>query len=61
MLTTNDDARIDVVTLMNEMGRAARAAARPLATASETVKNAALHAMADALEANERQNMTANA
>lgn len=61
MLTTNDDARIDVVTLMNEMGRAARAAARPLATASETVKNAALHAMADALEANERQIMTANA
>jgi glutamate-5-semialdehyde dehydrogenase len=61
MLTTNDEARIDVVTLMNEMGRAARAAARPLATAPETVKNAALHAMADALEANERQILAANA
>jgi glutamate-5-semialdehyde dehydrogenase len=61
MLTTNDEARIDVVTLMNEMGRAARAAARPLATASETVKNTALHAMADALEANERQILAANA
>ncbi len=61
MLKTNDDTRIDVTALMNEMGRSAHAAARPLATASETVKNAALHAMADALEANERQILAANA
>ncbi|PSM18999.1 glutamate-5-semialdehyde dehydrogenase [Nitratireductor sp. StC3] len=61
MLKTNDDTRIDVTALMNEMGRSAHAAARPLATASEAVKNAALHAMADALEANERQILAANA
>ncbi|MVA96290.1 glutamate-5-semialdehyde dehydrogenase [Nitratireductor sp. CAU 1489] len=61
MLKTNDETRIDVVALMNEMGRAARAAARPLATAPERVKNVALHAMADAIVASERKILAANA
>lgn len=44
------DSKLEAILL--EQGRKARAAARYLATASATVKNEALMAMADALEAN---------
>jgi glutamate-5-semialdehyde dehydrogenase len=47
--------------LMLDIGRRARAAARPLATASTEAKNAALFAMADALIAAEKNILAANA
>lgn len=47
--------------LMLDIGRRARAAARPLATASTEAKNAALFAMADALIAAEKDILAANA
>ncbi|QLF68755.1 glutamate-5-semialdehyde dehydrogenase [Peteryoungia desertarenae] len=47
--------------LMLDMGRRARDAARPLAIASTEAKNAALHAMADALLAKEAEILAANA
>jgi glutamate-5-semialdehyde dehydrogenase len=47
-------------TLMLEQGRKARVAARYLATASTTVKNEALMAMADTLEANIPELLKAN-
>ena len=51
----------DVAALMSEMGRKARAAARPLATASAERKHAALIAMEHALRASERAILDANA
>ncbi len=51
----------DVETLMAGIGRNARAAARPLAVASTEAKNAALLAMADAIEANADAILKANA
>ena len=50
----------DVETLMAEIGRKARAAAKPLAVASTETKNAALRAMADAIEANAATILAAN-
>ena len=47
--------------LMAEIGRKARAASRPLAIASTESKNAALTAMADAIERNEKAILDANA
>jgi glutamate-5-semialdehyde dehydrogenase len=61
MLTVHEKAREDTTTLMAGIGRKARAAARPLATASAESKNAALSAMADAIEANEQKILAANA
>ena len=46
---------------MEEMGQRARVAARSLALASSDLKNAALHSIADALEAAESDILTANA
>lgn len=51
----------DTVLLMAEIGRKARAAARPLATASKQSKNAALNAMADAMLREEEKILAANA
>lgn len=51
----------DVDALMLDIGRRARAAARPLAIASTTAKNAALAAMADAILADEQAILAANA
>lgn len=51
----------DTVLLMAEIGRKARAAARPLATASTQSKNAALNAMADAMLREEEKILAANA
>ena len=55
------ESAADTVSLMADLGRRARAAARPLATASTATKNAALHAMADAILRNEEAILTANA
>lgn len=51
----------DVTSVMNELGRRARQAARALATASPEAKNKALHAMADALLASKGDLLQANA
>jgi glutamate-5-semialdehyde dehydrogenase len=51
----------DVTALMADIGRRARAAARPLATAPTASKDAALLAMADALEAGADAIIAANA
>jgi len=51
----------DTVSLMADLGRRARAAARPLAIASTEAKNAALTAMADAILRNEAAILAANA
>jgi glutamate-5-semialdehyde dehydrogenase len=51
----------DTVALMADLGRRARAAARPLAVASTATKNAALAAMADAILRNEAAILRANA
>ncbi|MBW8284417.1 MAG: glutamate-5-semialdehyde dehydrogenase [Rhizobium sp.] len=51
----------DVDALVLDIGRRARAAARPLAIASTTEKNAALAAMADAILADEQAILAANA
>ncbi len=51
----------DVDALMLDIGRRARAAARPLAIASTEAKNSALSAMADAILADERAILAANA
>lgn len=51
----------DVAAIMDEIGRNAKSAARVLATASTEVKNAALHAMADAILAAEDKLLAANA
>ena len=61
MLQVHEHSRDDVAAIMSEIGRKARAAARPLATASTRQKNAALHAMAAALERRAREILTENA
>jgi len=61
MLQTNRNAGDDVAAIMADLGRRARAAARPLATAGTAQKNAALAAMADALLRSEAAILEANA
>jgi len=51
----------DIDVLMNDIGRKARAAARPLSFASTEVKNRALNAMADAILANKAHILAENA
>ncbi|MEZ5803205.1 MAG: glutamate-5-semialdehyde dehydrogenase [Rhizobiaceae bacterium] len=60
MLTTNETSRGDTAALMAEIGRKARAAARPLAIATTAQKDAALAAMAAALLAAEQAILDAN-
>ncbi|WP_319518819.1 glutamate-5-semialdehyde dehydrogenase [uncultured Martelella sp.] len=50
----------DVTAVMREIGKRARAAAHALAIAPTAVKNQALHAMADAIEANSDDILAAN-
>jgi len=57
----DDKAGDDTAALMAGIGRRARAAARPLAIASTEAKNAALNAMADAILANKKNILDANA
>ncbi|MEP9387243.1 glutamate-5-semialdehyde dehydrogenase [Mesorhizobium sp. KR9-304] len=61
MLKAHEKSREDTTALMAEIGRKARAAARPLAVAGPVQKNAALIAMADAIEGNEKAILEANA
>jgi glutamate-5-semialdehyde dehydrogenase len=61
MLTTHEKPREDTAALMAEIGRRARAAARPLAIASSRRKHAALIAMADAILRGENKILAANA
>ncbi|AZO52491.1 MULTISPECIES: glutamate-5-semialdehyde dehydrogenase [unclassified Mesorhizobium] len=61
MLKLHEKSRDDTVALMAEIGRRARAAARPLAIATTAAKNAALVAMADAILAREQDILDANA
>ncbi len=61
MLTKVDTKGQDVAQIMARLGQDARAAARPLAIASKERKNAALRAMADAIVANEKTILEANA
>lgn len=61
MLNMNDNSRQDTVALMAEIGRKARAAARPLAIASAERKHAALVSMADAIVRGEAEILNANA
>lgn len=51
----------DIDVLMNDIGRKAKAAARPLSSASTEIKNRALNAMADAILANKAQILAENA
>jgi len=55
-----DRNKQDVAAIMAEIGRKARAAARPLATASAERKHAALIAMAEAVRRNEQAILDAN-
>lgn len=61
MLKLHEKSGEDTVALMADIGRNARAAARPLAVASTKAKNAALVAMADAILRNEQAILDANA
>lgn len=61
MLKRHERSGSDTVLLMAEIGRKAREAARPLATASAEAKNAALLAMADAILRDEAAILAANA
>jgi glutamate-5-semialdehyde dehydrogenase len=61
MLKRHETPGGDTVALMAEIGRKARAAARPLATASSETKNTALHAMAEAILRDETAILSANA
>lgn len=61
MLTRHDKTGGDTAALMDEIGRKARAAARPLALASSETKRRALLLMADAILANEDAILSANA
>jgi glutamate-5-semialdehyde dehydrogenase len=61
MLTLHEKSRDDTVATMADIGRRARAAARPLAIATTAAKNAALAAMADAIIAREQDILQANA
>ncbi|MGV3651243.1 MAG: gamma-glutamyl-phosphate reductase, partial [Devosia sp.] len=55
------NAPLDLVALMTEMGRKARAAASVLAQASAEDKQKAIHAAADALDAARAEVLAANA
>jgi len=61
MLKTHEQSGKDTASLMAAIGHKARAASRPLAIANTTAKNAALAAMADAIERNEKTILDANA
>lgn len=61
MLQANRRADGDVAAVMADLGRRARAAARPLAIATTRMKNAALAAMADAVLTQEQAILAANA
>ncbi|TPM90919.1 glutamate-5-semialdehyde dehydrogenase [Mesorhizobium sp. B2-1-3A] len=61
MLKLHEKSGDDTVALMADIGRRARAAARPLAIATTATKNAALLAMADAIVAREQDILDANA
>ncbi len=60
MLQTRNDTQQDVATLMADIGRRARAAARPLATATAERKHAALISMADAIWRDRQSILDAN-
>ncbi|MDF1609172.1 glutamate-5-semialdehyde dehydrogenase [Hoeflea sp. YIM 152468] len=55
------ESQADIAMLMADIGRRAKAAARPLAIAGTSVKNAALNAMADAIAARRQDILDANA
>jgi len=61
MLTRHDNSGHDVAALMADIGRRARAAARPLAVAAAERKHAALVGMAQAITAHEQAILNANA
>ncbi|CDX42431.1 gamma-glutamylphosphate reductase [Mesorhizobium sp. ORS 3359] len=61
MLKLHEKSGEDTIVLMADIGRRARAAARPLAIASTKAKNAALAAMADAILRNEQAILETNA
>ncbi|QND57284.1 glutamate-5-semialdehyde dehydrogenase [Mesorhizobium huakuii] len=61
MLKLHEQSGDDTVALMADIGRRARAAARPLAVASTAAKNAALAAMAKAIITREQDILDANA
>jgi glutamate-5-semialdehyde dehydrogenase len=61
MLQAHEGSRNDVAALMAEIGRRARAAARPLALASAERKHAALVGMAQAVARQEQAILSANA
>lgn len=61
MLDRQSKADTGITDLMLDLGRRAKAAARPLAIASTQTKNLALEAMAEALLAAEREILAANA
>ncbi|CDX46713.1 gamma-glutamylphosphate reductase [Mesorhizobium plurifarium] len=61
MLKLHEKSGEDTIALMADIGRRARAAARPLAVASTKAKNDALVAMADAILRNEQAILDANA
>ncbi|WP_192252518.1 glutamate-5-semialdehyde dehydrogenase [Mesorhizobium caraganae] len=61
MLKLHEKSGDDTIALMADIGRRARAAARPLAIATTAAKNAALLAMADAIIARQQEILDANA
>jgi len=61
MLTTHEKSREDTVSLMADIGRRARTAARPFAIASAERKHAALIGMAEAIMRGEQAILAANA
>ncbi len=61
MLKMHEQSREDTASLMAAIGRRARAASRPLAIVSTESKNAALAAIADAIERSEKAILDANA
>ncbi|MER8973430.1 MULTISPECIES: glutamate-5-semialdehyde dehydrogenase [unclassified Mesorhizobium] len=61
MLTLHEKSRDDTITLMADIGRRARAAARPLASAAAERKHAALIGMAQAILRHEQDILDANA
>jgi glutamate-5-semialdehyde dehydrogenase len=61
MLKLHEKSRDDTAALMADIGRRARAAARPLAVATTAAKNAALVAMAEAIIRREQDILDANA
>jgi glutamate-5-semialdehyde dehydrogenase len=60
-MLTMPETRTDIAALMSEIGRKARAAARPLALAQTGRKDAALQAMAEAIQRNSQAILDANA